>query len=109
HGQAMNALPLTVAGVASYYLAYTMAWEYHFTTLLPALPAILDRALDSRREDRCIALVTVALGALLLVPTPYILFHADPRAHLVLIRAPRVISALAMFAGPLAMLAFGRT
>jgi hypothetical protein len=92
------ALLCVVLAVCAYYLGYPCVWEYHYTTLLPCLAALLivrsGTTDPTRRRSLDLALL---LGATLFLPAPYFLFASDPVAHMSLCRATRVLPVVGMY------------
>jgi tetratricopeptide (TPR) repeat protein len=79
-GQRIRAAIVTAAlCVLSYNLSYFQGWEYHYTTLLPLLPAILWlRQHESVPQLRGLLTGAFLASLLLFVPTPFFLAPEDP-------------------------------
>ena len=90
-------LVAAILGIEAYYLSYTIVWEYHYTTLLPAIPVLwcLYRAAHGPR--RFAAALAFWSSACVLLPTLYFLFPADAESHQALGKLVRVVPTAVAF------------
>lgn len=82
-----------LALLASYYFAYSMVWEYHYTTLLAAVPAILflyvtAEGWERRRLQYCFAAIVF-----LYLPSTYFLNHQLTTSSAFVMHLTRVLPA----------------
>jgi hypothetical protein len=64
---------LLLALLLSYYFAYTMVWEYHYTTIMACIPCILYLYKTSEGKRSQWLLYAFIAGLLLYLPTTYFL------------------------------------
>jgi hypothetical protein len=87
---------LMLALLCSYYFAYTTVWEYHYTTLIACLPAVLYLLLQSSgRERRYLKIIFIA-GLALYLPTTYIITPQPNKAGVVVMQLCKIIPVVVM-------------
>jgi hypothetical protein len=84
--KAMLYLFLTL--LASYYFAYTLVWEYHYTTIMAAMPCIL--WLYNKEESKWLKYAIVA-GLVLYLPTTYVLLKPTTDERILVMQLCKVV------------------
>ncbi|HYO22045.1 MAG TPA: glycosyltransferase 87 family protein [Flavisolibacter sp.] len=87
---------LLLALLVSYYFAYTMVWEYHYTTIMAAMPCLLYLYKTSEGKERRWLLYAFIAGLLLYLPTTYFLLDELNETNTFIMHLTKVIPATFM-------------
>lgn len=86
---------------ASYYLSYTLIWEYQYTTLLPVIVVLwyLIQKMTQRSQRTLLSALLFFVALLLFLPTPCGFFKESILEHLFICRITRVGDAALLYSG----------
>jgi hypothetical protein len=90
-------LVVLLAIFCSYYIAYTLVWEYHYTTIMALMPCIWFLKNDSNGHTGKLLNFVFICGCFLYLPTTYFLDNTPVRFSLLFMRLCKVLPVVLMF------------
>ena len=92
-------LAVLLALLCSYYIAYTLVWEYHYTTIMALMPCFLILKNRLTGYNRRLLNFVLICGCLLYLPTTFFIDSTPVKFSLLLMRLCKVLPVLLMFIG----------